>query len=427
MNYKETVEFLYNNIPMFQNNGANAYKPGLENIETLDSLYGNPHKNFPTIHIAGTNGKGSVTHMTASILQEAGYKTGMFTSPHLKDFRERIKINGKMIPEEEVTGFVEKFKKNLAGKIEPSFFEITTEMAFSYFAKEKVDIAVIETGLGGRLDSTNIIHPIACAITNITFDHMAQLGNTIEKIAYEKAGIIKNGIPVVTGKMFPEAKKIIEEKAKKESAEIYNAEEEFPVTETNISQKGLIINTDSSPRYENILCALPGLYQKENIETTLTLCNKILTKELNITQKNIIDGIANVIKNTGLRGRWETISENPHIICDTGHNTAGISFITKQLALTPHNNLHIIFGMLKDKDVESVIKLLPEKATYYFTKAKSNRALDEKILQDIALKAGLHGKYYKNITEAMEAAKRNYKKGDLIYVGGSTYLVAELL
>lgn len=428
MTYSETLDYLFTQIPVYQKEGTSAYKPGLMNIQQLDEWYGSPHRKYPCIHVGGTNGKGSVSHLTASILQESGYKVGLYTSPHLKDFRERIRVNGQPVPENRVISFTEEYISQLSKTIEPSFFELTTELAFTWFAEENVDIAIIEVGLGGRLDSTNIIQPIATVITNISFDHMALLGNSLEKIAFEKAGIIKENVPVVIGKAEGGVKKIFEETAKEQSATLYLAEDSFKI-EQGYSPKGWLftICEGSINHYKPITCALGGLYQKENAKTVLTLMEVLRKQDYKITKNSVYQGFEHVISNTNLRGRWETLSLNPRIICDTGHNEGGFQYITKQLALTPHERLHIVIGMVNDKDINSVLKLLPKDAIYYFTKASIPRALLEKELAKLAGKYGLQGSSYPTVSLALEAAKKEYHPNDLIFVGGSNFIVAEVI
>lgn len=428
MNYSETLDFLFTQTPVFQREGASAYKPGLKNIERLDDWYHNPHRKFHCIHVGGTNGKGSVSHLTASILQENGYKVGLYTSPHLKDFRERIRVNGNPIPKEKVIAFTEDYKKNYSKEIEPSFFELTTELAFTWFAEENVDVAIIEVGLGGRLDSTNIIHPDAAVITNISFDHMALLGDTLEKIAFEKAGIIKKNVPVVIGHAEGGVKKVFEDTAKSLSAPIHWAENEYRIIhELKEYESQLTVCEEGSKYIQPISCALAGIYQKENAATVLTLVDVLQEIGYNISYHSIYQGFRNVIKNTNLRGRWETLCENPRIICDTGHNVGGFQFITKQLRLIPHDQLHIVIGMVNDKDINGVLNLLPKDAIYYFTRASIPRALPESELADLAGTYGLKGTTYPTVSLAMEAAKKECRPNDLIFVGGSNFIVAEAI
>ena len=401
MIYKDTLDYLFSQLPMYQRSGAAAYKEDIENIIKACDILKDPHKKFKSIHIAGTNGKGSTAHMLASILQEAGLKTGLYTSPHLKDFRERIKINGKMISQNQVIEFVKKNKTEFE-KINMSFFEYTVAMAFDYFAESQVDIAIIETGLGGRLDSTNIISPELSVITNIGYDHTNLLGSKLEQIAKEKAGIIKKNTPVVIGR---KQEKIINDIFK---ITAYNKKSKIFFSEIN----------------NNISCDLKGEYQNENINTTI---KAIEVLNWNIDKKNIYKGLKNVVKNTGLNGRWQIISKNPHIICDTGHNQDGIKNITKQLKKINFNKLHFIFGTVKDKNIIEIIKLLPKEALYYFCAANIDRAFNASKLQEISLELNLQGNAYNSVKDAYNNAISNYKKDDLIFIGGSTFVVAEIL
>lgn len=424
MNYKETLSYLYNSAPLFQQIGKDAYKEGLENTYLLDEHFAHPHHKFKTIHIAGTNGKGSCSHTIAAILQHAGYKVGLYTSPHLVDFRERIRINGEPIPENEVISFVEK-ERSFFEPLHPSFFELTTSMAFKYFAEQNIDIAVIEVGLGGRLDCTNIITPILSIITNISFDHMQFLGNTLAKIASEKAGIIKNGIPVVIGETTPETRPIFEEKAKEMQAPIHFAEDEsWLTTATELKEGGFI--------YENRLCnnlkgELGGYYQLKNTNTILASIHILQEKRLNIHDTDIQEGFAHVCELTGLKGRWQKLHSQPTIICDSGHNVGGIEYIVKQLKNQKFNKLRIIFGMVNDKDINSVLDLLPKTATYYFTQASVKRAMPAKQLQTLAQIHGLNGECFPTVKEALNAAQKEADKDDFIYIGGSSFIVADLL
>ena len=406
MTYRQTLEYLYAQYPVFQRIGAAAYKPDLQNTQALLSICGNPEKRFRSLHIAGTNGKGSVSHMLASILMEAGYKVGLYTSPHLKDFRERIKINGKMISRKFVVDFTAQHKEKI-NRIRPSFFEVTVAMAFSYFAEKKVDVVVVETGLGGRLDSTNVILPELSIITNISKDHTQFLGDTYEKIAFEKAGIIKAHVPVVIGETLPETKTVFEQSASKHSAPILFAE-----------------RTKVEKKYP---CELKGDYQPKNIRTVITAVKQLQKQDWKISESHIRKGIARVITNTGLHGRWETISKQPRMICDIGHNEAGIREVVKQLRKEKYDQLHMVIGVVNDKDVSAMLQQLPKKATYYFTKAKIPRALPETELMEKAADFGLHGHCFHSVKKAIQAAKENAGKKDLIFVGGSAFVVAEAL
>lgn len=402
MIYRDTLDYLFSQLPMYQRSGAAAYKEDIGNIIKACDILKDPHKKFKSIHIAGTNGKGSTAHMLASILQESGFKTGLYTSPHLKDFRERIKINGKMISKNQVIDFVKKNKTEFE-KINMSFFEYTVAMSFNYFAESQVDIAIIETGLGGRLDSTNIISPELSIITNIGYDHTNLLGSKLEQIAKEKAGIIKEKTPVVIGRKQEE---IINDIFKK----------------TAYNKKSKIYFSDNNNN--NISCDLKGEYQNENINTTI---KAIEVLNWDIDNKTINKGLKNVIKNTGLYGRWQIISKKPYIICDTGHNQDGIKNITAQLKKINFNNLHFIFGTVKDKNIIDIIKLLPKEAMYYFCAANIDRAFNASKLQDISLELNLQGNAYNSVKDAYNNAISNYKKDDLIFIGGSTFVVAEIL
>ena len=408
MTYKETIEYLFNSTPVFEHVGASAYKPGLQTTEILDAHYGHPHKNFKTIHIAGTNGKGSVSHSLASILQEAGYKVGLYTSPHLIDFRERIRVNGIPVSEEYVIRFVEDFKHLNSKRIHPlspSFFELTTALAFKYFAEEKVDIAVIEVGLGGRLDCTNIITPILSVITNISFDHTQFLGNTLEQIASEKAGIIKHQVPVVIGETTKETRPVFENKAKEMDAPIFFAED---------------IDKSECDQYE---FELKGSYQKKNLRTILCATKRLPF----IHPEHIQKGLTNVCKNTGLMGRWQTLSTNPLIICDTGHNVGGWKYLAPQISSVPCDRLHIVFGMVDDKDIRNVLSMLPKNAVYYFTQANNHRAIPAQQVGELAKEYGLSGNTYPTVAQAYEEAKSSASENDFIFIGGSSYIVADLL
>lgn len=431
MTYTETLDFLYNRLPMFHRIGPAAYKNSLENTLLIDEYFGHPHRNFKSVHVAGTNGKGSVSHMLAAVFQQAGYKTGLYTSPHLVDFRERIRINGAMIPEQEVTDWVEKHAvgQNL-WNIEPSFFELTVALAFDYFSRQEADIAIIEVGLGGRLDSTNIITPEVSVITNIGYDHVQLLGNTLEKIAGEKAGIIKGGVPVVIGETNPGTENVFRNAAVKRNAPVFFADQEFKAGYSLLSLDGkqvLNILRDDSPAFPDLRIDLLGNYQQKNVPTVLKTIEIMQEKGWEISRENIYDGLKNAASSTGLMGRWQIIGNNPLIVCDTGHNEDGIKMIVNQIKKTAYQNLHIVFGMVADKDIEHVLQLLPREATYYFTRAALPRALDEKILAGRANSIGLKGRSYPSVTEAFTVAVMNAGKNDLVFVGGSNFVVAEIL
>lgn len=416
MDYQNTLAYLYNSVPMFQQVGGSAYKEGLENTKILDEHFGHPHLSFRTIHIAGTNGKGSCSHTIAAILQEAGHRVGLYTSPHLVDFRERIRINGQPVPEEYVVRFVEK-ERSFFEPLHPSFFELTTAMAFRYFADEKVDVAVIEVGMGGRLDCTNIIRPDLCIITNISFDHTQFLGDTLAKIAGEKAGIIKNGIPVVIGETTPETKPVFLQKAKEKNVPIFFAED---VDKGN----NCAIETEN---YLNLDCELKGLYQEKNTRTILTALPLLKEAGYRIDERCVRSGFAHVCELTGLMGRWQKLQDSPTLTCDTGHNVGGITYIVEQLKQQTYHRLHIIIGMVNDKDISGVLALLPKDATYYFTKATVKRALTESELYKLASAAGLQGNCYPDVPSAVRAAQEKSHPEDFIFVGGSSFIVADLL
>ena len=425
--YQQTIDYLFHRLPMFSRLGAAAFKGDLTNTIKLCEAVGNPQLKFKSIHIAGTNGKGSTSHMLAGIMQTAGYKTGLYTSPHLKDFRERIKVNGQMVEEDFVIQFTEQIKP-LIEEIEPSFFEITVAMAFSWFAKQTVDIAIIEVGLGGRLDSTNIITPELSIITNIGYDHMNLLGNTLEKIAAEKAGIIKKEIPVVIGGTLPETKPVFEKKAKEMEAPIYLAHEARWVADWKQTNRYLEANiadnrTDERKQYR---LDLTGLYQLENLLTVLEAVHLLSKNRWKIHEKHVDHALQNIRKLTGLHGRWEVIHENPYTVLDVAHNEDGIRQLTSQLEHCDFQKLHIVIGMVKDKDLTSVLALLPKYATYYFTKAQIPRALDENELAEKALQLALNGHVFATIPEALQQAIDHAHKEDMILVCGSVFVVGEV-
>lgn len=423
MNYNQAIEYLYDSLPVFHRVGAAAYKPGLENSIRLMNKFGNPQNSYRTIHIAGTNGKGSVSHFLVAILQSAGYKTGLYTSPHLVDFGERIRVDGKMISQQYVIDFVENNTK-IFDEIKPSFFETTMAMAFKYFADCKVDVAIIEVGMGGRLDSTNIILPELSIITNISFDHTQFLGETLEKIAAEKAGIIKANTPAVIGETLPETKSIFIEKAKKENAEIVLAEETEQIKLIDYEDDKMIVNSSC---YENLKIGLIGDYQLKNVATVLTSVNELLKLGFAIFESDIRSGLENVTDLTDLQGRWQILRKNPTVIADTGHNKAGIEFTTKQLKRQKYNQLHFIIGMVNDKDISAVLEKLPKNAIYYFTNANIERALNAKKLHEQAKKYHLKGKSFDTVEKAVKTALENAQKDDLVFIGGSNFVVGEAL
>ncbi len=424
MNYSETLTYLYNSAPLFQHIGKDAYKEGLTNTHLLDEHFGHPHHNFRTIHVAGTNGKGSCSHTIAAVLQAAGYKTGLYTSPHLIDFRERIRVNGQPISQEFVIDFVEQHRAFFE-PLHPSFFELTTAMAFLYFAQEKVDVAVIEVGLGGRLDCTNIIRPDLCVITNISFDHVQFLGNTLAKIATEKAGIIKPQTPVVIGETTPETKPVFLQKATEMQAPIHFAEEEQFVKQVEYTKDGHCLYQITN--YPDLTGELGGFCQEKNTNTILSALQCLQQAGYHINESHIREGFANVCKLTGLMGRWQRLEEHPTIICDTGHNVGGISYITKQLAIQKYDKLHLVIGMVNDKDISGVLKLLPSEASYYFTQASVQRALPAGKVKELAQTFNLHGETYPDVKSALIAAKEKAAPEDLIFIGGSSFIVADLL
>ncbi len=431
MHYEQVLEYLYEHLPYYQRKGPAAYKASLDNTLALDQIFGHPHKKFRTIHVAGTNGKGSVSHMLASVLAKAGYKTGLYTSPHLKDFRERIRVNGEMVPEKFVADFVQRFlEMNKIVLLEPSFFELTVLMAFDYFAREEVDVAVIEVGLGGRLDSTNIIRPELSVITNISLDHTALLGDSLGKIALEKAGIIKPAVPVIIGETHPQTSMIFEGKAKENHSVLFFADQLLRADYAMISpdQKQIFnIKDKEGIRYENLRLDLLGKYQSGNLCTLLCAVHELQKTGWKITENDIRNGLEIVCNLTGLAGRWQTIGVNPRIICDTAHNEAGIREAVAQLSQTPCKKLHFIIGMVDDKDITGVLALLPKDAVYYFTKASVPRALAEHQLMQMALFFGLNGAAYEDVSAALIDAKMYADKDDVIFVGGSTFVVAEVL
>ena len=424
MNYLETVNYLFNIAPVFEHIGASAYKEGLDNTYLLDEHFGHPHRKFKSIHIAGTNGKGSCSHTLAAILQNDGYKVGLYTSPHIMDFRERIKINGECISKEYVIEFVNQ-EKSLFEKIHPSFFEVTTALAFKYFAEQHVDYAIIEVGLGGRLDCTNIITPILSIITNISFDHTNFLGNTLEKIAKEKAGIIKQNIPVIIGETTNETKPVFKTCAESMNAEIIYADENDEIISFTMNEDGGI--TYNTRSFGIIQGELGGLYQKKNTNTILHAVRFLYNQHIIKNTGSINNGFYNVCRLTGLIGRWQKIGSNPSVICDTGHNVGGWTYISRQVQVQKYNKLHIVFGMVNDKDVDGVMCLLPKNAHYYFTKPQSKRAIPEKDIQRKAMTHGLAGDCYNDVPSAYTAAKKMATPDDMIFIGGSSYIVSDLL
>ena len=428
MNYQETLDWMFNKLPMYQRIGGAAYKADLNNTIALLGHLGNPHHNFKSVHVAGTNGKGSCSHMLASIFQEAGYKTGLYTSPHLRDFRERIRINGEMIPEENVVDFIERNKEKFE-KMELSFFEMTVGMAFDYFSNEKVDIAIVEVGMGGRLDSTNLITPELSVITNIGLDHVQFLGDTLEKIAGEKAGIIKEGIPVVIGETQPETHQVFEDKAAACHSPIYFADQIFDCDKVHIesmTQQEYDIWKNNELYLEACQIPLMGNYQKKNLATVVCAAD-LLKDKFDLSDDDIRDGIANVIRNTHLMGRWQILNHDPLTIADTGHNVDGIREVVSQLSEMTYNKLHFVIGMVNDKDIDHVLQLLPHSCEYYFCKADIPRGLDAKILAEKAFDLGLRGKVYNSVRDAYLSALNDAHFDDVVFIGGSNFIVAEVV
>ena len=426
MTYNEATTYLFNSAPLFQNIGAGAYKEGLSNTNALDSRYGHPHRCYRTIHVGGTNGKGSVSHTLAAILQCAGYKVGLYTSPHLADFRERIRVNGQMIPEQRVIDFVTE-EKAFFEPLHPSFFELATALAFLYFKEEKVDVAVIEVGLGGRLDCTNIINPDLSVITNISKDHVQFLGDTPTQIAKEKAGIIKPGTPVVIGETNNnfEVRNVFITKSKEVGTSIKFADEENEILHSFAQPLGG--RKYQTKNWGVFNGELGGDCQEKNTATILCAVQTLIEQGYNIKDKHVHEGIAKVCNLTGLMGRWQRLGNEPLAICDTGHNIGGMQYIVGQLASTPHEKLHFIIGMVNDKDIDSVLGILPKDAEYYFTQASVQRALSAESLAIKAGKVGLKGVVITDVKEAYRKARQNATKDDLIFVGGSTFVVADLL
>lgn len=429
MNYSETIEYLYSTLPMFTRMGNKAYKADITNIRTLCEVIGNPQQKFKSIHIGGTNGKGSTSHMLAAILQIAGYKTGLYTSPHLRDFRERIRINGEMISENKVVSFIEQ-NKSVLEQVKPSFFETTVAMAFEHFAKEEVDIAVIEVGLGGRLDSTNIINPLLSIITNIGFDHVDILGNTLKKIATEKAGIIKPKTPVIIGQKQTETTEVFNQVAQLMESKIVFASEGYHIQKIQsqypqqLHIESINLNTLAT---NDIHLDLTGSYQLKNVTTVLTAVDELREQGFDISETDVQTALKQITKLTGLMGRWQTLSTEPLVICDTGHNEDGVQEVLKNIHNTAHNKLHMVIGMVGDKDSDAILTLLPKGAEYYFCQPNLPRAKPVTELAQEAQSKGLQGKSFLSVNEALQAAKESAQGDDLIFVGGSTFVVAEVV
>lgn len=428
MNYQETLDYMFTKLPMYQRTGKAAYKANLDTTLALDAYFNHPHKKFKSIHVAGTNGKGSVSHTIASVLQSAGYKVGLYTSPHLRDFRERIKVNGELVTKDYVVDFVRKHQRKFE-ELRPSFFEMTVAMAFDYFAEQEVDIAVVEVGLGGRLDSTNIITPLLSVITNISKDHTGFLGSELSQIAGEKAGIIKEGIPVIIGEKQEEVIGVFKRIASDKNSNLKISEDEYKIQSYDIvdGKRNLIYKTCDDNSIVNLSCDLLGSYQIKNIRTALCVFDELNRQAWNVTEESIRQGVAGVVDKTGLLGRWQTIGRKPNVICDTGHNVAGIKEILLQIESMYYRNLHIVFGMVDDKDIDEILELLPKNARYYFCCANIPRALDQNILGTKAKNHCLPGNTYPSVNVALETAKTNAHENDLIFVGGSTFVVAEVV
>ena len=427
MTYEETLHYLYTSIPVFQHSGASAYKPGLDTSIALDNYLGNPHKAYKTIHVAGTNGKGSVSHLLAAILRQAGYKVGLFTSPHLIDFRERIRVNGKMIPQEYVVDFVERHRTTFE-PLHPSFFELTSTMAFDYFRAEKVDFAVIEVGMGGRLDSTNIITPILSIITNISLDHTQFLGDTVEKIAFEKAGIIKPNVPALVGEVYTHSvAKVFSEAAVKNKTLVYFASEEDLLGESYLMDTGEWYL--DSVEYGQLFGELGGVVQVRNAKTVLAALNLLESTGVNISQEAVREGFEHVVELTGLMGRWQTLQEKPKVICDTGHNIGGWEYLNMQLneVIKHSRQTHMIVGMVNDKDINGVLELMPKDAFYYFTQASVERAMPATDFAAMAVGHGLSGVVCDSVADAVARALERAHEEDTIFIGGSTFIVADAL
>jgi dihydrofolate synthase/folylpolyglutamate synthase len=427
MTYQETLDYLYATLPMFSRIGDAAFKKDLTNTLQLCEALGDPHKKFKSIHVAGTNGKGSVSHMLAAVLQTSGYKTGLYTSPHLKDFRERVKVNGEMCDENFVVAFVEKVKP-LIEKIQPSFFEITVAMAFTYFAEQNIDVAVVEVGLGGRLDSTNVILPELCVITNIGWDHMDMLGDSLEKIAFEKAGIIKENVPVVIGETLPETKPVFEKISREKKAPIVFANDRRYVTDWSYDHHHLNVTVaeKKTDEYKTYSLDLPGIYQRKNLITVIEAIHCLTARGFSISNEQIHKTLSQVKKLTGLHGRWEVIHQKPTVVLDVAHNEDGMKQLAEQIELSTYNDLHIIIGMVKDKDIEKILEQLPKFAIYYFTKAQIPRALPPTELALKAARLELKGNIFNDVNAALKEALQHANEEDLILVCGSVFLVGEV-
>jgi len=423
MTYQQALDFMYAQLPFFQKTGSRAYKPGFENILQLCAAVGNPQEKIKAVHIAGTNGKGSSAHMLAAVLQTAGYKTGLYTSPHLKAFTERIKIDGAEIPEIFIANWIQQQKEKIE-EIEPSFFEVTVALAFDFFAQNKVDIAIIETGLGGRLDATNIIHPLLSLITNIGFDHMHILGNTLPKIAAEKAGIIKKDTPVVISEYQEEVAQVFREKAKVENAPLSFAVDFFDI---QLTDNGMDILKLGVPFLSKQRLSLLGDHQIKNLKGVLVTLQLLETQGFYVEKEHLQDALANIQKLTGLKGRWQILEQEPLIVCDVAHNASGMGYIAEELKKTKYKHLHVVFGMLKEKEAFELLKFFPKNATFYLCQPTNARALPVNELEKAVFKMGLNFIAHKSVHEAFRAAKKNAASEDMIFVGGSTFVVAEVI
>ncbi len=429
LSYPEAEKFLFEQLPVFERNGGEAYKPGLNTATTIDNFFNNPHKEYKTVHIAGTNGKGSVSNFLASILQQAGFRTGLFTSPHILDFKERIRVNGEKISEDFVKDFVNKYIEKFS-YLKPTFFELTTAMCFEYFRFKKVDIAIIETGMGGRLDSTNIITPILSVITNIALDHCQFLGNTLKDIAKEKAGIIKKGVPVIIGESDNRTNSVFLEKASQTESPVILASNKLQATAGGLDENGnqiFNIFKCGEPFLPGIRCAQTGIYQQKNIVSAVAAIEQLQNLGIKISKDDIYSGFENVNRNTGFYGRWQIIDNKPLTVCDTGHNPAGMKYVCEQLSAQKFKTLRMVIGFVADKDVATILKMLPKNAVYYFCNANTKRALPAENLKFTALDYGLSGSSYSSPKEALKAAKSDSEKDDFIFLGGSNYVVAEAL
>lgn len=427
MTYPQVLDFLYAQLPMFHRIGAAAFKKDLGNTIALLDHLGNPQHQFKSIHVGGTNGKGSTSHLLSAVLQAKGFKTGLYVSPHYRDFRERIKVNGQYITRQYVIDFVEKMKPIIA-EVQPSFFELTVAMAFDYFAQRKVDVAVIEVGLGGRLDSTNVISPVLSVITNISYDHMQFLGNTLPEIAGEKAGIIKPGVPIVIGETHPESAPVFKAKAQAENAPLYFADQliQAKILEEDASHTYFEVHQEGQLRYPHLAANLHGDYQRLNLQTVLQTLN-CLPADWGINDENIITGLKNLVPLTRFMGRWQVLGQNPLIIADSAHNEAGIQLAMQQLAKIPREKVHLVLGVVRDKDLDKMLPQLPAEGIYYFAKPDIPRGLEAKVLQEAAAAQGRNGKAYSSVKNALKAARRKAKPEDVIYVGGSIFVLAEIL